>query len=60
MVDHPVARGLALGTVSHAQSTATALLEGEEQGAMAGLSMILAGFFTAGFAPLVVRLLGLL
>ena len=55
-----MARGLALGTVSHAQSTATALLEGEEQGAMAGLAMILAGFFTAGFAPLVVRLLGLL
>lgn len=53
MVDHPVARGLALGTVSHAQGTATALLEGEEQGALAGV-------FTAGFAPLVVRLLGLL
>jgi predicted murein hydrolase (TIGR00659 family) len=59
-IDHPVARGLALGTVSHAQGTATALLEGEEQGAMAGLAMILAGVFTAGFAPLVVRLLGLL
>lgn len=59
-IDHPVARGLALGTVSHAQGTATALMEGEQQGAMAGLAMILAGLFTAGFAPLVVRLLGLL
>ena len=55
-----MARGLALGTVSHAQGTATALMEGEQQGAMAGLAMILAGIFTAGFAPLVVRLLGLL
>ena len=59
-IGHPVARGLALGTVSHAQGTATALMEGEQQGAMAGLAMILAGIFTAAFAPLAVRLLGLL
>jgi len=58
-INHPVARGLALGTVSHAQGTATALLEGEEQGAMAGLAMILAGVFTSVFAPLAVWLLGL-
>ncbi|WP_300161032.1 LrgB family protein [Solidesulfovibrio sp.] len=59
-IGHPVARGLALGTVSHAQGTATALMEGERQGAMAGLAMILAGMLTAAFAPLAVRLLGLL
>jgi len=59
-IDNPVARGLALGTVSHGQGTATALMEGELQGAMAGLAMILAGIFTAGFAPLAVWLLGLL
>ena len=58
-VRHPVARGLALGTVSHGQGTATALMEGEQQGAMAGLAMILAGILTAGFAPLAVWLLGL-
>lgn len=57
-IDHPVARGLALGTVSHAQGTATALMEGEQQGAMAGLAMILAGILTAAFAPLAVWLLG--
>jgi len=56
-IQNPVARGLALGTVSHAQGTATALLEGEEQGSMAGLAMILAGVFTAVFAPLAVLLL---
>ncbi|MDP2848975.1 MAG: LrgB family protein [Humidesulfovibrio sp.] len=58
-VRDPMARGLALGTVSHGQGTATALMEGEQQGAMAGLAMILAGIFTAGFAPLAVWMLGL-
>lgn len=58
-ISHPVARGLALGTTSHAQGTATALMEGEQQGAMAGLAMILAGILTAVFAPLAVWLLGL-
>lgn len=58
-VADPTARGLALGTVSHGQGTATALMEGELQGAMAGLAMILAGILTAAFAPLVVWLLGL-
>lgn len=53
---NPAARGLALGTVSHAQGTATALLEGPQQGAMAGLAMILAGILTALFAPFVVPL----
>ncbi|WP_428561398.1 MAG: LrgB family protein [Solidesulfovibrio sp. DCME] len=34
-------------------------LVGEQQGAMAGLAMILAGILTAVFAPLAVWLLGL-
>lgn len=54
----PTARGLALGTVSHAQGTAVALQEGEQQGAMAGLAMILAGILTAALSPLAVWLLG--
>ena len=56
-ITDPLTRGLALGTVSHAQGTAVALAEGEQQGAMAGLAMILAGICTAAFAPFVVRLL---
>ena len=40
-----------------AMGTATAFMEGERQGAMAGLAMILAGIFTAVFAPLAVLLL---
>lgn len=53
----PTARGLALGTVSHAQGTAAALQEGELQGAMAGLAMILAGIFTVLLFPVAIWLL---
>ncbi|MDR2946821.1 MAG: LrgB family protein [Candidatus Adiutrix sp.] len=59
-VGDPVARGLAFGTVSHGQGTAAALIEGEQQGAMAGLAMILAGILTTAMAPAVVFFLDLL
>lgn len=58
-IQSPMARGLALGTVSHAQGTAVALQEGELPGAMGGLAMILAGILTAAFSPGVVMLLEL-
>lgn len=50
-VENPVARGLALGTVSHGQGTAVALLEGETAGAMGGVAMAIAALFTALIAP---------
>lgn len=50
-VDSPVARGLALGTVSHGQGTAVALLESETSGAMGGVAMAIAAIFTALVAP---------
>lgn len=50
-VKEPVARGLALGTVSHGQGTAVALLEGETAGAMSGVAMAIAAVFTAVIAP---------
>ena len=56
-ISNPVARGLALGTVAHAQGVALSLEENPQQGAMAGLAMILAGIITAGLAPPVFRLL---
>ena len=56
-IQNPMARGLALGTVSHAQGTAAAMMEGEQQGAMGGLALILAGILTAAFSPLVVWVL---
>ncbi len=59
-ITDPTARGLALGTASHAQGTAAALMESEQTGSLAGLALILSGMFTAAFAPLVVRLVGAL
>jgi predicted murein hydrolase (TIGR00659 family) len=50
-VHGPVARGLALGTVSHGQGTAIALLESETAGAMGGVAMAIAAIFTAVVAP---------
>jgi len=50
-VDNPVARGLALGTVSHGQGTAVALMEGETAGAMGGVAMAISAIFTALIAP---------
>lgn len=58
-VTHPTARGLALGTASHAMGTKRALELGEEQGAMASLSIGLAGVLTSFFMPLILRLLGI-
>lgn len=56
-IKNPVARGLALGTVSHGMGIAMALTEGEQQGAMAGLAMGLAGVFTSLIAPILVPIL---
>ena len=46
-----VARGLALGTISHGQGTARAALEGELCGAIAGIAMGLAAILTSLVAP---------
>lgn len=53
-IDHPLSRGLALGTISHGQGTAQAATEGELQGAIAGVAMGLAAIFTAIAAPVIV------
>lgn len=55
-IHDPVARGLAMGTVSHGQGTAMALLEGERQGSMGGVAMALAGVFTSVLAPILITL----
>lgn len=56
-VTDPVARGIALGTASHGQGTAAALLEGETAGAMASLAMAGAALCTAAIAPVYIPLL---
>ena len=52
-INHPIARGLALGTASHAIGTAKALELGEIEGAMGSLSICVAGILTVILVPLV-------
>jgi putative effector of murein hydrolase len=53
----PLARGLALGTISHGQGTAEAVIEGEVQGAAAGIAMVLAAILASFVAPILVPVL---
>ena len=52
-IKEPIARGLALGTASHAIGTAKALELGEIEGAMSSLSIAVAGLMTVVVVPLV-------
>jgi predicted murein hydrolase (TIGR00659 family) len=56
-VTSPMIRGLAMGTVSHGQGTAVALLEGEQQGLMAGIGMALSALVTSSIVPIIVPIL---
>jgi putative effector of murein hydrolase len=47
----PLARGLALGTISHGQGTAQAALESELAGAIASIALGVAAVFTSILAP---------
>lgn len=50
-IDEPVAKGLALGTASHAIGTAKAMELGMTEGAMSSLAIAVAGLLTAVLAP---------
>ncbi len=56
-IKEPIAKGLALGTASHAIGTAKALEIGEVEGAMSSLSIAVAGLMTVVVVPLVSGLL---
>lgn len=56
-VKDPVARGVGIGTTSHAVGTSKALEIGEVEGAMSGLSIALAGFITVIVMPLLISIL---
>lgn len=56
-IHEPIAKGLALGTASHAIGTAKALEIGEIEGAMSSLSIAVAGLMTVVVVPLVSGLL---
>lgn len=45
-IGEPIARGLAIGTASHAMGTAKAMEMGEIEGAMSSLSIVVAGIMT--------------
>lgn len=45
-VEEPVARGIAIGTASHAMGTVRAMEMGRVEGAMSGLSIVVAGILT--------------
>lgn len=49
-IREPVARGVAIGTASHAIGTVRAMEMGEVEGAMSGLSIAVAGVFTVAAA----------
>jgi len=49
-ITEPVARGVAIGTSSHAIGTTRAMELGEIEGAMSGLSIVIAGIFTVAGA----------
>lgn len=50
-IKEPVAKGIALGTASHAIGTAKAMELGEIEGALSSLSIVVSGIITVGFAP---------
>ena len=56
-ITEPVARGVAIGTSAHAIGTARAMEIGEIEGAMSGLSIVIAGLLTVVLAPLFAQLL---
>lgn len=56
-ITNPIARGIAIGTSSHAIGTSKALEIGQIEGAMSSLSIAVAGVLTAVLCPLAVNLL---
>ena len=45
-IEHPIAKGVGIGTASHAIGTSRAMLMGEVEGAMSSLSIVVAGVMT--------------
>ena len=56
-VTYPVAKGVAIGTSSHAVGTSRALELGEIEGAMSSLSIVVAGIITVTAASIVSQII---
>ncbi len=54
-ITHPVAKGAAIGTSSHAGGTAKALQMGKTEGAISGLAIAVAGIMTVVVAPIFMK-----
>lgn len=54
-IEEPMAKGVALGTASHAIGTSKAMELGEIEGAMGSLSIVVAGILTVLLAPVFAR-----
>ena len=51
-IDEPIARGVALGTASHAIGTSKAMELGVVEGSMSSLSIVVCGIITVILAPI--------
>lgn len=56
-IKDPVAKGIGIGTASHAVGTSKAIEMGETEGAMSGLSIALAGFISVIIIPIIISLM---
>ncbi|WP_130836277.1 LrgB family protein [Lachnoclostridium sp. Marseille-P6806] len=56
-ITNPIAKGVGIGTASHAVGTSRALQMGETEGAMSGLSIAAAGVLTAVLCPFFAQLI---
>ena len=56
-INHPVSKGIALGTSAHALGTTKALEMGEIEGAMSGLSIGISGIITVILIPIIIKFL---
>lgn len=59
-VRNPIAQGFSMGTASHAVGTSKAMEVGTHYGAYSSLGLTLNGIFTAVFAPLVLKIMGMI
>lgn len=56
-INHPIAKGIGIGSAAHAIGTSKAMEMGEVEGAMSSLSIVIAGLLTVVLAPLIVSIL---
>ena len=54
-IKHPVSKGIAIGTASHAMGTSKALQMGEIEGAMSSLSIGICGVLTVIIVPILMK-----